>query len=378
MTDSPSPTPDCLEASDPRALPAEPLVSVHMLAFNHGPYLADAIEGVIAQRTDFPIELIIGDDHSTDDTLRIALDYQARFPHLVRVLHGPTNVGMHANYQRVLERCRGEFVAICEGDDYWIDEQKLTTQVAFLRKNQNCSLVHSDFWHRIRNRFRLASEALRGADSCPIRGPQAWRLMMNGMWVGACTWCARVEPVRLFFNQHYNRIRRFSMIDYPVLLDLAFISEIGYLDKPVAVYRYHAGSAMNAGRPNNLRVLKSLIECRNEFLHLHGLREALSIEQAAEGYRLLLATAYGAGDAGEYARAYAWLAANGLGGNDRIRDLMRRTSLKHRPLLWLVRLRSQWLTRRSIRQSYIRVDPAPGGPSRLYPATAPRYDGKAT
>jgi len=78
------------------------MVSVEMITYNHGPYLAEAIEGVIAQKTDFPIELVIGEDCSTDNTRDIALDYQRRYPHLIRVIYSDRNVGREQMSQELL------------------------------------------------------------------------------------------------------------------------------------------------------------------------------------------------------------------------------------------------------------------------------------
>jgi len=129
-----------VETSDSVVLSKKPLVSVLMLAYNHGPFLADAIDGVLKQRTNFPIELLIGEDCSSDNTLDIALAYQRSHPNVIRVLTATHNVGMQENLRRLLEVARGQFVAFCEGDDYWIDDNKLSLQVDCLRKNPSIDL----------------------------------------------------------------------------------------------------------------------------------------------------------------------------------------------------------------------------------------------
>ncbi|WAK00568.1 glycosyltransferase [Methylobacter sp. YRD-M1] len=129
------------EVSDPAVMMLAPIVSVHMITYNHGPYLAEAIEGVIAQKTDFPIELVIGEDCSTDNTREIALDYQRRYPHLIRVIYPDQNVGMHRNFRQVNDACRGEFIAYCEGDDYWVDPDKLREQAAVLTRLKNIDIT---------------------------------------------------------------------------------------------------------------------------------------------------------------------------------------------------------------------------------------------
>ena len=99
------------ELSDPSNIAAEPVVSVIMMTYNHEPYIAQAIEGVITQQCDFPIELLIGEDCSTDRTRDICFEYQQRYPELIRLLIAETNVGMHKNMFRLLGRSKGRYIA---------------------------------------------------------------------------------------------------------------------------------------------------------------------------------------------------------------------------------------------------------------------------
>jgi glycosyltransferase involved in cell wall biosynthesis len=124
---------------------ALPSVSVAMLAYNHGPYIERAIEGVLSQETDFPVELLIGEDHSTDNTLEIARHYECAHPGRVRVITSDQNVGGKKNLQRLESACTGKYIAYCEGDDYWHDPKKLQKQVAFLEVHPDYVLVHTEF-----------------------------------------------------------------------------------------------------------------------------------------------------------------------------------------------------------------------------------------
>lgn len=126
----------CRETSDPERLCRHPVVSVHMITYNHGPYIRAAIEGVLMQQADFEYELVIGEDCSTDDTREICFEYQRRFPERIRVLWSERNLRwVGGNVLRTALRCRGEYVAFCEGDDYWTDPRKLQKQVDALRRN---------------------------------------------------------------------------------------------------------------------------------------------------------------------------------------------------------------------------------------------------
>ena len=125
----------CREFSDAAVLSKTPLLSVIMITYNHEAYIAQAIEGVLMQETDFLIELIIGEDCSADRTREIVMEYQKRRPDLVRVFTSDVNVGMQRNGQRCFDAGRGKYIAICEGDDYWTDPRKLQKQVDFLEAN---------------------------------------------------------------------------------------------------------------------------------------------------------------------------------------------------------------------------------------------------
>ena len=85
-------------------------------------------------------EILIGEDHSTDDTLAVCWEFQGRFPELIRLISHSENVGMHANFRALWEAASGEYIAFCEGDDYWTDPLKLKKQVEFLRHHPECNL----------------------------------------------------------------------------------------------------------------------------------------------------------------------------------------------------------------------------------------------
>ena len=135
------------EISDPAVFSKNPLVSVKMITYNHEPYIVQAIEGVLMQETDFPIELIIGEDCSTDRTREIVLAYQQKHPNIIRVITYDQNVGCRKNGFITEKACRGKYVAFCEGDDYWHHPQKLKKQVAYLESHADVGMVYSNFNH---------------------------------------------------------------------------------------------------------------------------------------------------------------------------------------------------------------------------------------
>lgn len=121
----------------------KPLVSICCITYNHEKFIRDAIEGFLMQETTFPIEIIIHDDASTDNTVQIIKEYADKYPDLFVTIFQSENQwskGGGSIYARfVYPRARGKYIALCEGDDYWTDPFKLQKQVDFLKKNEDCS-----------------------------------------------------------------------------------------------------------------------------------------------------------------------------------------------------------------------------------------------
>ena len=118
----------------------KPLVSIRTSTYQHGPYIKECIEGVLSQKTDFPFEYIIGEDFSTDGTREIVFEYAKKYPDIIRVITADFNVGMKANGRRCYRAMRGEYQAVCEGDDYWTDPLKLQKQVDLLEGKPHCTV----------------------------------------------------------------------------------------------------------------------------------------------------------------------------------------------------------------------------------------------
>ena len=117
-------------------------VSVCMITYNHEKYLKKAIEAVLMQKTNFDFELVIANDNSPDKTTLIVEDCINSHPNgnKIKFLNNSTNVGMMPNFINALENCTGEYIALCDGDDYWTDENKLQKQIAILDKNNDLAI----------------------------------------------------------------------------------------------------------------------------------------------------------------------------------------------------------------------------------------------
>ncbi len=250
------------EVSDPERLVADPLVSVSLLAYNHAAFLAQAIEGVVSQQCDFPFELVVGEDASQDATRTIALEYQRRYPHLVRVIYSRSNVGANANAKRVLGQLRGEYVAFCDGDDYWCSPHKLARQVELMRSDTRIGIVHAD-WVRSR------------------RGDGSWRHDFRKSVHSRVP--SRLLEGDLFATWHFPKILRTStvLLRRDTLGELAasdlarreyrfgdsvlsaYVTSkwrVAYVPEIVAVYHQSPNSALRSGAGSRVEFYKSCLE----------------------------------------------------------------------------------------------------------------------
>lgn len=255
-----------IESSDVSVRDIRPLVSVLMIVYNQELYLAEAIEGIATQQCRFPFELIIGDDGSTDGSLRIALDYQSRYPGIIRVLHGGPNMGMNANSRRVRAAARGEFLAWCEGDDYWCDANKLATQASVLIECADVGAVHSDW---VRSRQRNGNWEVDWTRTVHRRVPLS---LLRGDLLGSfhnplilrtCTLMFRKSIAEQVDSSPFGG-RNYDFGDSVTSLFITSAWKVAYLPVVSAVYRVSPGSALRSGVTARIRFLKSSIEFDND------------------------------------------------------------------------------------------------------------------
>ncbi|WP_323789671.1 glycosyltransferase [Psychroserpens sp.] len=120
---------------------SKPLVSVVVISYNHEAFIKQTLDSLLSQKTDFEYEVVVGEDKSTDDTLAICKSYGDK----INLIFSEENVGMIPNFIRTLKAAKGKYIAVCEGDDYWIDPLKLQKQVDFLEANPNYTICWTDY-----------------------------------------------------------------------------------------------------------------------------------------------------------------------------------------------------------------------------------------
>ena len=123
-------------------------VSICCITYNQRLYIEDALNSFLAQETTFDFEIIIGNDNSTDGTLEILLEYKKKHPSKIKLINNQQTLGSNKNALNVMRMAKGEFIALCEADDYWTDTKKLQKQYDMLINNEHANMcVHKAYVH---------------------------------------------------------------------------------------------------------------------------------------------------------------------------------------------------------------------------------------
>lgn len=127
------------------------MISVIVLTYNQEQYIRQTLDSILMQEVDEPLEIVIGDDHSSDATSDICRNYQEKYPDKIRYFYNTPNLGLVANFIAMLKQCRGNYCALCDGDDYWITSDKLQRQMDIMRADRDCVLVHTHRYLLVNN-----------------------------------------------------------------------------------------------------------------------------------------------------------------------------------------------------------------------------------
>lgn len=224
-----------------------PVVSVLVLAYNHEHYVAEALDSILAQDFAEPMEILVGEDQSTDGTMAIVREFERANPGVVRVISSDTNVGMLENHRRLLRASRGQFVAYCEGDDSWHDRSKLTRQIEMLRHLGAHSGVHSDVDHLIDTPDgHRVQRSYWGHHRSDRRVSTSFNDLLVENVVQTCSVVLRGEVARRYPDSPLAS-ERFVVDDWPLFLHAAMHGPLGYDSRSLATYRRVTGSATNQG-----------------------------------------------------------------------------------------------------------------------------------
>ena len=215
--------------------PAPPKVTVLIITYNHRAHISQAIESALNQKTTFDFEIVIGDDCSTDGTREIVAGYHTKHPEKVRVLLHEKNLGQlgKLNFIQSLAASRGKYVALLEGDDYWISPDKLQKQADFLDDHPECCTCYHNAWIE--------------TDSSP---PERFIFYPNGQKPTSeyvdflrdkLPATASVMFRRGLFSEFPEWFFQMKMGDLPFHAINSQFGSFGYLNETMSVYRVHSG-----------------------------------------------------------------------------------------------------------------------------------------
>jgi glycosyltransferase involved in cell wall biosynthesis len=212
-----------------------PLVSIGCITYNQVNYIKNTIEGFLLQRTTFPIEIIIHDDASNDNTQQIIREYEEKYPNLIGAIYQSENQyskGVKPLINIVFNKARGKYIAICEGDDYWIDPYKLQKQVDFLENNTEFGLVFTDVQIIDKNNSVIEN----GAYNIRKRYSSGWIFteLLKGNFINTCTVVLRKDLIPSSMN---NPDKTWFIYDYWLWLRIAINSKICFMNEITTAYR---------------------------------------------------------------------------------------------------------------------------------------------
>ena len=223
----------------------EIMVSICVMTFNLEKYISEALDSILMQKTNFNYHIIVGEDCSTDKTRQILHEYSNKYPDKFTLLLHEKNIGMLANFVETLKASTGRYIALLDGDDYWIDPLKLQKQVDFLESHKDYSMVFHN--------TELHEHTENGVDIKPFnREKQSREYTPNEILK---TWCVTTCSVLCVNKDQYRYIANhlwFPVQDMPLYLCSASIGKIYYLAEQTSVYRRVQTGSVNSKDFNSI------------------------------------------------------------------------------------------------------------------------------
>ena len=220
----------------------DPKLSVILITYNHEKYIEKALDSVLSQVTDFPFEIVIGDDCSPDDTKNIIREYRDKYPDIIRIVHREKNTGRPTlNVYETTMKCRGDYLAYLEGDDYWTDSDKLQKQMDFLNEHpEYIACTHSHKMIDDNGNDITDPEILKISDMYKWSGEFTMDdFEKSGFWPGHY---ASVVSKNIYKNKKHDYTILYKSHDFvddgQILLFLLMEGKIYRLDDEMSVWRY--------------------------------------------------------------------------------------------------------------------------------------------
>ena len=207
-----------------------PLTSIVVITYNQEDSLPVTLDSLLAQKTSFPFEIVVGDDCSKDRTRAVIADYAERFPDIVRPIYNERNLGILGNYASTLSQCRGKYRSACAGDDFWNDPEKLQLQVDIMEKDPEVGVVYTDVL------MDSVSTGEKFVKTCLDPQENTFTQLLHGCFITAPTVCFRASLLEYVDFDEFRRLG-FIMEDYPMWLTYSLHAKFYHLKRPTVTYR---------------------------------------------------------------------------------------------------------------------------------------------
>lgn len=278
-----------------------PYVSVCMVTYNQEAYISAAIESVLMQK-DCEYELIIADDCSTDGTLAICQKYQERYPDIIKLIRQSGNKGVVGNTKDCMIACKGKYIAVCEGDDYWIDDHKLQKQVTILEQDPTVSMVHTNWenFFQEKNQFE-EHKPVTGDFVCEKQaGKNGVLEIIQEQYRGIrfSSICFRAETLRKAMSDKYDLFNiKYPTCDIVLFYMLAYHGRIAYLPEKTTVYRIQRESvSISSNSKKNIKFTIGCIYIYYDTWCQYDLPRQLLNKKLKNSFHYLLETIHESGD----------------------------------------------------------------------------------
>lgn len=240
-------------------------ISVGVITYKQETTIGQTLDSILAQKGDFELEIVIGEDCSPDGTYAICADYAKRYPSVVKLLPNTKNLGIMANFARVMKACTGDYVGICAGDDYWCDEKKLLKQLEYFKAHKDVGVVSTSGYRH----YVLRDEMVPGvAPLRPIKDGNVKSFYFSpnykgGVYAMPLTLLIKREVLNYVDFDEFVR-REFSVEDYPMQAILAQHCKWGHINDLCVVYRVYKESAsfISVDHPKYMQYHKGLANIR--------------------------------------------------------------------------------------------------------------------
>lgn len=273
------------------------MISVLMITYNHERFIEAAVNSVLSQQTEYPFELVIGEDHSPDATGEKVDRLAAAFPHIIKVVRAESNIGIAANFCMTFRACSGKYMAILDGDDYWTDPHKLQKQVSFMEANPDYGFVHSDVNHYYED-SGLMETAVNKSNKVSVPDGRLFPMLVRPqpLFIKTATVCFRKELASAFDLERAER-ENWPLIDLLLWMDITYHTNAHYFDEVFATYRLLNESASRTASPEKkYHYHKELYRLKKIYVEKYNCSEDVKAKLEENYYRSLIRIAFNLND----------------------------------------------------------------------------------